>query len=78
MWIATLAQAKRFVKIVIGFTLLAAGAAMLVLPGPGIVAILVALAILSAEFVWARLLLDRIKRFAPNRAHREDKSDSTR
>jgi uncharacterized protein (TIGR02611 family) len=54
-------NAKRLVKIVVGFTLLAAGVAMLVLPGPGIVTIMLALAILGAEFVWARRLLDRMK-----------------
>ena len=49
------------IKIVFGFTLLVAGVAMLVLPGPGIVVIALALAILSAEFVWARKLSDRLK-----------------
>jgi len=62
MWIKTLAQAKRIVKIVIGSTLLVLGVAMIVLPGPGILAIALGLAMLSAEFVWARRLLDRLKR----------------
>ncbi len=57
----SLQQAKRLIKIVVGFTLLLAGLAMLVLPGPGIVAITLGLAILAAEFVWARWLLDRLK-----------------
>jgi len=57
----SLQQAKRLIKIVVGFTLLAAGAAMLVLPGPGIVVIMLGLALLAAEFVWARRLLDRMK-----------------
>jgi uncharacterized protein (TIGR02611 family) len=52
---------KRLIKIVFGFTVLAAGVAMLVLPGPGWVVIAVALAILAGEYVWARKLLDRIK-----------------
>jgi len=52
---------KRLIKIVVGFTVLAAGVAMLVLPGPGWVVIAVALAILAGEFVWARRLLDRLK-----------------
>jgi tellurite resistance protein TerC len=72
MWMRTLAQARRLIKMVIGFTLLAAGVAMLVLPGPGIVAILVALAILSAEFMWARLLLERIKRLGPNGSRQQE------
>ena len=37
----------------VGMTLLAAGAAMLVLPGPGIAVILLGLVVLSAEFQWA-------------------------
>ena len=61
MWIQTLAQAKRVVKIVFGFTLLLAGAAMLILPGPGIVVIGLALVVLGAEFVWARRLLAKLK-----------------
>jgi tellurite resistance protein TerC len=44
-----------------GFTLLIIGAAMLVLPGPGIVVIGLGLVVLSAEFVWARRALDRMK-----------------
>jgi len=46
---------------VIGFTLLLLGVVMLVTPGPGWVAIGLGLALLAAEFVWARRLLDRIK-----------------
>ena len=38
------------------------GAAMLLLPGPGLVTIAIGLAILSAEFVWARRWLERMKR----------------
>ena len=64
MWITTLTQAKRVAKIVVGFTLLAAGAAMLLLPAPGIVTIVIGLAILSAEFVWARRWLEHLKRHA--------------
>jgi uncharacterized protein (TIGR02611 family) len=52
---------KRLIKIVVGFTILGAGVAMLVLPGPGWVVIAVALAILAGEYVWARRLLDRLK-----------------
>ena len=57
----TLDQAKRVVRIVVGFTILALGVVMLVLPGPGWVAIAIALAILAAEFAWAKRLLDRLK-----------------
>jgi tellurite resistance protein TerC len=61
MWLKTLQRAKRLIRIVVGFTVLALGVALLVLPGPGILIIAVGLAILSAEFVWARRLLDRLK-----------------
>lgn len=58
----TIAHAKRLVKIVIGFTLLVVGAALLVLPGPGILVIGLGLVLLSAEFVWAQRLLARLKK----------------
>jgi uncharacterized protein (TIGR02611 family) len=61
MFIRTLQQAKRFLKILFGFTLLALGVVMLVTPGPGWITILLALGVLAAEFVWARRLLDRLK-----------------
>jgi uncharacterized protein (TIGR02611 family) len=54
-------QAKRLVKVLIGFTLLALGIVMIVTPGPGWLTIMLALGILAAEFVWARRLLDRLK-----------------
>lgn len=53
----TLGQAKRLVAIVIGFTILAAGIAMIILPGPAVVVIPIGLAILATEFIWARKLL---------------------
>ncbi|HXX21217.1 MAG TPA: PGPGW domain-containing protein [Candidatus Acidoferrum sp.] len=61
MWIKTFQQAKRFVRILFGFTLLAIGILMIVTPGPGWLTILLALGVLAAEFVWARRLLDRLK-----------------
>jgi tellurite resistance protein TerC len=54
-------QVKRWLKIALGFTVLAAGIAMLVLPGPGWLVIAVALAMLAGEYVWARKLLNRLK-----------------
>jgi uncharacterized protein (TIGR02611 family) len=61
MFINTLNQAKRILKIVFGFTLLVVGFAMIFTPGPGWLTILLALGVLAAEFVWARRLLDRLK-----------------
>jgi uncharacterized protein (TIGR02611 family) len=41
----------------VGMILVVAGAAMLVLPGPGIAVILLGLVVLSAEFQWAKRAL---------------------
>jgi uncharacterized protein (TIGR02611 family) len=54
--------AVRVLYIVVGFTLLVAGAAMLVLPGPAFVVIPIGLAVLSLEFVWAERLLEHALR----------------
>jgi len=51
----------RLLKILIGFGLLAAGMAMLALPGPGWLTIAAGLALLAAEFPWARRALDHLK-----------------
>ena len=61
MIVKTIQQAKRFFKILVGFTLLALGIIMVVTPGPGALTIILALGVLAAEFVWARRLLDRLK-----------------
>jgi uncharacterized protein (TIGR02611 family) len=47
---------------VVGSTVLAVGVALIVLPGPAIVVIPIGLAILSLEFAWARLWLQKIRR----------------
>lgn len=54
-------QAKRLAIAVTGFTILMAGIAMLVLPGPAIIVMPVGLGILAAEFIWARRLLKVLK-----------------
>ena len=46
----------------IGFIFLFLGIAMLVLPGPGILFIILGLFILSGHFIWARILLKRVKK----------------
>jgi uncharacterized protein (TIGR02611 family) len=57
----TVRRTKRFFKILSGFTLLLVGAIMLFTPGPGWLVILMGLALLAAEYVWARRLLNRVK-----------------
>jgi len=49
----------RALYIVIGFTLVLGGLAMLVLPGPAFLVIPIGLAVLSLEFAWAEGLLSR-------------------
>ncbi|HEX8160060.1 MAG TPA: PGPGW domain-containing protein [Solirubrobacteraceae bacterium] len=49
----------RILYILVGFTLLLGGIAMLVLPGPAFVVIPIGLALLSLEFAWAEKLLER-------------------
>jgi intracellular septation protein A len=48
---------KRFAVTLLGVALLALGAAMMVLPGPGILVIVGGLALLATEYVWARKML---------------------
>jgi uncharacterized protein (TIGR02611 family) len=57
----TYKAAKRLVISVVGFTVLLIGVAMLVLPGPAMVVIPLGLAILGAEFAWARRFLQTIR-----------------
>jgi hypothetical protein len=52
---------KRIGVTVAGFAVLAAGVAMLALPGPGLITIIAGLAILSTEYVWAQRLLKTAK-----------------
>lgn len=53
---------KKIFIAVIGFTILLIGIVMILLPGPAIIVIPIGLAILATEFVWAKLLLRRLKR----------------
>jgi uncharacterized protein (TIGR02611 family) len=52
---------KRIAVTIAGFTVLIVGIAMLALPGPGLVLIIVGLGILSSEYVWAQRLLRKAK-----------------
>jgi len=67
-------KARRFMRLVIGGTVLLLGMLLLVLPGPAFVVIPLGLAILAGEFVWAKVLLRRVK-YHISRAQ-DDSSDS--
>ncbi|HCX90950.1 MAG: hypothetical protein COW04_00040 [Deltaproteobacteria bacterium CG12_big_fil_rev_8_21_14_0_65_43_10] len=57
----TIKQAKRLIIVVVGFTVLLMGIAMIVLPGPAVLVIPLGLGILASELVWARKILNKIK-----------------
>jgi uncharacterized protein (TIGR02611 family) len=59
---------------VVGFTVMAIGIALIVLPGPAFIVIPLGLGILAIEFVWARRLLRRIKNKL-QKAKGEEKGD---
>ncbi|MEF9475438.1 MAG: PGPGW domain-containing protein [Candidatus Mariimomonas ferrooxydans] len=65
--ITTYQQAKRVVKIVVGFTVVLIGIAGLFLPVlQGIFFIILGFAILGTEYVWARRLMKRFKKQTDN------------
>jgi len=53
--------ARRIVVAVIGGTVLLGGVIMLVTPGPGVLIVLLGLAILAIEFAWAKLWLGKVR-----------------
>jgi tellurite resistance protein TerC len=59
--VITYKWARRIAITIVGFTVLAVGIAMIVLPGPAFVVIPVGLGILSLEFAWARHWLHKVK-----------------
>ena len=74
-WMRFIARnGKRMAVFVVGVAVVAAGVAMLVLPGPGLLVIVGGLAILATEFAWAEAMLDRAKEQA---GKAKDKAQST-
>ncbi len=53
--------ARRIVVLAVGTTVISIGVIMIVTPGPAIVVIPLGLAILSAEFAWARIWLKKLR-----------------
>jgi uncharacterized protein (TIGR02611 family) len=54
-------KVRRLVIAVLGFTVLLIGVVMIVTPGPSLLVIILGLAILATEFIWARRLLNQIR-----------------
>ncbi|WP_258725925.1 PGPGW domain-containing protein [Cellulomonas sp. NS3] len=64
-WLTRLPRPVRVPLVVVtGTVLLLAGAAMLVLPGPGLLVMFAGVAVLAAEFPWAGRLVVRIRLLA--------------
>lgn len=57
-------SSKRIAVTVIGAAFVAAGLAMLVLPGPGILVVALGFALLGTEYAWAAAALEHTKRRA--------------
>ncbi len=67
---------KRLFILLIGVAILAAGVAMLALPGPGVLVIVVGLVVLATEFAWAERALDHTTRRAAGAANAVSGSSS--
>lgn len=67
----------RILWAVVGFTLLLAGLAMLVAPGPAFVVIPIGLAILSLEFRWAENMLEKSLEQADKAAQKASETSRT-
>lgn len=63
----TLKQIKKIIVGIIGFTILIIGVLLIFLPGPAFIIIPIGLGILATEFVWAKNMLEKIKRKIKNR-----------
>lgn len=63
-----LSGARRAVLTVLGLLVLGTGLALTVLPGPGLVVIVIGLRILAGQYAWARRLLDRARAHADRAA----------
>ena len=59
---ASLKLARRVTVFVLGISVLLVGIVMIVGPGPAVVVIPLGLGILATEFLWARRILDSLKR----------------
>ena len=58
---STQTKSRRLVRLVLGWLLLAAGVAALILPGPGLLLLAAGLAMLSQQYSWAERRLAPVK-----------------
>lgn len=57
-----LGRLRRFIITVIAVLMLAVGFVLLVLPGPGLIVLLLGVALLSIEYPWAKRLIDWLRK----------------
>lgn len=57
-------NARKVIVGVVGSTIVLIGVVMFFFPGPGLLVVFAGLALLATEFVWAALLLRRVKAIA--------------
>jgi uncharacterized protein (TIGR02611 family) len=62
---------KRVAVTTVGFALIAIGLVLLVVPGPGLLAIAAGLAVLATQYAWARRILDAARRRSPRFGRRD-------
>ena len=62
-------SSKRVAVSLVGGALVAAGIAMIPLPGPGILVVALGFAVLGTEYAWAATALERTKRTAEQVGH---------
>lgn len=60
----------RAIVLMVGFAIVTGGLVMLVTPGPGWAAIIIGLAVLATEYVWAERMLARVKKIAQQAAEK--------
>lgn len=65
---------KKLIVLIVGLTIVMIGVALLVLPGPGLVTIVLGLGILSLEFVWAKHLFKKAKTYSKDQFERIQKN----
>jgi hypothetical protein len=75
--LTTMKMIKRIIVAVVGGTVLAAGLALVVLPGPAFVVIPAGLAILAIEFAWAKRWLSKARGYLPGKYSRNKQAGSS-
>ena len=74
----TYKTARRIAVLAVGSTVLLLGVVMLVTPGPGLIVIPIGLAILGAEFTWARIWLRKVRESISNQNSRNQAARAER